>query len=180
MLRRGSALVIVCGIALGVSSCSSDSPKSAATSTTTGTTTATTPSTTSNPTVVDSTAATADSSSSTTTTSGSANSSGVTTTAAGRVVTSPSDSVHLGDSGAGVREIQTALANQGYKVTVDGQFGPQTDRAVKAFQAQAGIKTDGIVGPVTWAKLKAASTATTVKGTTSASTTTVKATTTTT
>ena len=93
------------------------------------------------------------------------------TTVASRVVSKPSDNVHLGDTGAGVKQIQTALAAHGYKVTVDGQFGPQTAQAVKAFQKAAGIKQDGIVGPVTWAKLQAAPTTTTTRGsTTTAST----------
>jgi peptidoglycan hydrolase-like protein with peptidoglycan-binding domain len=97
------------------------------------------------------------------------------TTAAGRVVSSPSDSVGLGDSGSGVKQIQTALNAHGYKVTVDGSFGPKTEQAVKGFQAARGLKQDGVVGNATWAKLKAAPATTATKSTT----TTVKATTTT-
>jgi peptidoglycan hydrolase-like protein with peptidoglycan-binding domain len=36
---------------------------------------------------------------------------------------------------------------------IDGMFGPHTETAVEAFQKWAGIKVDGEVGPVTWAKL---------------------------
>jgi peptidoglycan hydrolase-like protein with peptidoglycan-binding domain len=79
------------------------------------------------------------------------------------VVTSPSDNVQLGDSGSGVKQIQTALIAQGYKITADGQFGPLTDQAVKSFQAKRGLKQDGIVGPATWAKLQAAPTSATTK-----------------
>jgi peptidoglycan hydrolase-like protein with peptidoglycan-binding domain len=107
---------------------------------------------------------------------------GASTTAAGRVVTSPSSNVHLGDSGSGVRQIQTALVAHGFKVSVDGQFGAQTAQAVKSFQQQNGLAADGIVGPATWAKLQATSTSTTVKGsttTTKSTTTTAKTTTTT-
>jgi len=83
------------------------------------------------------------------------------TTAAARVVSSPSANVHLGDTGSGVKQIQTALVAQGYKVATDGAFGPQTAAAVKAFQKKAGLTQDGVVGPVTWAKLQAAPAATT-------------------
>jgi peptidoglycan hydrolase-like protein with peptidoglycan-binding domain len=36
---------------------------------------------------------------------------------------------------------------------IDGDFGDHTESAVEAFQKWAGIKVDGEVGPVTWAKL---------------------------
>jgi peptidoglycan hydrolase-like protein with peptidoglycan-binding domain len=103
-----------------------------------------------------------------------------TTTVVGRTVTKPNDSVHLGDHGPGVTEIQKALIAHGFKVTVDGKFGPQTEKAVIAFQKSVGIKQDGIVGPATWKRLQATGTATTttVKG--GATTTTVKGGTTTT
>jgi peptidoglycan hydrolase-like protein with peptidoglycan-binding domain len=45
--------------------------------------------------------------------------------------------------------LQTALGG----LKVDGQFGPITDKAVRAFQAAQGIKVDGIVGPITWGRL---------------------------
>lgn len=35
--------------------------------------------------------------------------------------------------------------------TVDGDFGPQTDRLVRAFQKKHGLTVDGIVGVYTWA-----------------------------
>jgi len=103
---------------------------------------------------------------------------GAATTAAGRTVSSPSANVHLGDSGSGVKQIQTALVAHGYKVAVDGQFGAQTSQAVKDFQKKNGLSQDGVVGPVTWAKLQAASSTTTT--TKSSSSTTTKSGTTTT
>lgn len=50
-----------------------------------------------------------------------------------------------GSSGAAVRELQARLA-----LTQDGKFGPATRRAVVAFQADAGLLADGVVGSVTW------------------------------
>jgi hypothetical protein len=53
-----------------------------------------------------------------------------------------------GASGENVKYLQSALG-----ITADGQFGPITDRAVRAFQAAQGLKVDGIVGPITWGRL---------------------------
>jgi peptidoglycan hydrolase-like protein with peptidoglycan-binding domain len=36
---------------------------------------------------------------------------------------------------------------------VDGDFGPRTEEAVKAFQGDSGLAGDGVVGPQTWAAL---------------------------
>uniref|UniRef100_UPI0035E3E4BA peptidoglycan-binding domain-containing protein n=1 Tax=Archangium violaceum TaxID=83451 RepID=UPI0035E3E4BA len=63
----------------------------------------------------------------------------------------------LGASGASVKTLQQALANAGFSPgAVDGQFGPKTAAAVKAFQSAKGLVADGVVGPKTWAKLTAA------------------------
>jgi len=57
-------------------------------------------------------------------------------------------------TGADVRELQAALMAKGYKVVkVDGVFGPITDKAVRAFQAQMKLAVDGKVGPKTLAAL---------------------------
>lgn len=57
--------------------------------------------------------------------------------------------------GERVRELQRALAARGIAVSGDGVFGAQTDAAVRAFQAKAGLGQDGIVGPATWSALHA-------------------------
>ncbi len=54
-----------------------------------------------------------------------------------------------GSTGPEVEELQRLLG-----ITVDGDFGPATELAVMKFQGQRGLKTDGVVGPKTWEKLK--------------------------
>jgi hypothetical protein len=58
-----------------------------------------------------------------------------------------------GRTGAGVRALQQRLKDRGWKITVDGEFGPQTDRIVRAFQKDKGLTVDGEVGPHTWSAL---------------------------
>ena len=54
------------------------------------------------------------------------------------------------------RDIQLALKNAGfYQGSVDGKMGPQTHDAIKEFQRVHGLKDDGVVGKLTWAKLNA-------------------------
>ena len=52
--------------------------------------------------------------------------------------------VKRGDRGAAVRSIQRQLG-----ISVDGAFGPMTERAVKRFQDRHELVPDGIVGPIT-------------------------------
>lgn len=54
----------------------------------------------------------------------------------------------LGDKGENVKILQKALG-----VTVDGDFGPKTEAAVKSFQKSKGLIADGIAGPKTFAAL---------------------------
>ena len=51
----------------------------------------------------------------------------------------------LGSKGESVKEIQEFLG-----ITMDGDFGPKTERAVKEWQKTKGLLVDGIVGPSTW------------------------------
>lgn len=64
--------------------------------------------------------------------------------------------VERGDRGSEVTEVQTILASFGYTVTVDGVFGPQTEKAVRSWQKSNGLRVDGIVGPVTLQSLRSA------------------------
>jgi peptidoglycan hydrolase-like protein with peptidoglycan-binding domain len=54
-----------------------------------------------------------------------------------------------------IRQIQTALRKAGfYKGEIDGKEGPQTTRAIKAFQKAKGLNPDGVVGSKTWEELE--------------------------
>ena len=59
----------------------------------------------------------------------------------------------VGDQGSDVAEIQGQLASLGYDVAADGDFGPATAEAVKAFQISRGLDADGLVGPSTYSAL---------------------------
>jgi hypothetical protein len=58
-----------------------------------------------------------------------------------------------GSSGRKVKLIQEWLCLNGVNIATDGDFGPATDYAVRAFQKSAGLAVDGIVGDGTFARL---------------------------
>lgn len=62
------------------------------------------------------------------------------------------DVLRRGSHGEDVRVLQSLLSPP--LTVVDGIFGPHTEAAVRAFQAEAGIKIDGIVGSRTWEHLE--------------------------
>jgi peptidoglycan hydrolase-like protein with peptidoglycan-binding domain len=59
-----------------------------------------------------------------------------------------------GSSGSVVTALQNGLQKYGTPPTdpgaVDGDFGPKTENAVKAYQQDRGVDSDGIVGDQTW------------------------------
>jgi eukaryotic-like serine/threonine-protein kinase len=62
-----------------------------------------------------------------------------------------------GDKGQRVVQVQCMLTKRGYSVGgsgVDGEFGKDTQSAVKQFQSAKGLEVDGQVGPNTWAALR--------------------------
>ena len=64
--------------------------------------------------------------------------------------------IKLGSKGSDVKKAQQLLIAKGYScgaAGADGDFGAGTYNAVKKFQADNGLETDGIVGAKTWAAL---------------------------
>lgn len=59
-----------------------------------------------------------------------------------------------GRVGDDVKAVQKVMNARGYNAgKVDGDFGSQTEAAVRAFQTQAGLSVDGEVGKLTWTAL---------------------------
>jgi len=63
--------------------------------------------------------------------------------------------VEAGERSRAVAAVQHRLAANQRCVTVDGEFGPQTRRALIAFQRQHRLHADGVVGRATWGTLVA-------------------------
>ena len=64
--------------------------------------------------------------------------------------------LHKGDSGNSVKILQAFLIAYEYSIGIsgiDGEFGFDTESAVKQFQKNSEIEVDGIVGRDTWAEL---------------------------
>src|SRR5438128_6877919 len=61
-----------------------------------------------------------------------------------------------GSRGAAVSDLQQQLAAAGFDPgPIDGDFGPLTEEAVRAFQSARGLQVDGIAGPQTFGALGA-------------------------
>jgi len=65
--------------------------------------------------------------------------------------------IKKGSKGADVRfaqkQLKLYIPSEAAYVVVDGDFGANTENAVKAFQTKCGIGADGIVGGGTWPRL---------------------------
>jgi hypothetical protein len=61
--------------------------------------------------------------------------------------------VQLGERSNAVAAVQQRLAANRICVDVDGEFGPQTRRALMAFQRAHGLTPDGVAGKGTWGAL---------------------------
>lgn len=71
----------------------------------------------------------------------------------GKITAADMPLVKKGSKGDAVKKLQQILNSKGYKLTVDGDFGPATEAAVKAYQAANHLEVDGEVGEKTWASL---------------------------
>jgi N-acetylmuramoyl-L-alanine amidase len=64
--------------------------------------------------------------------------------------------IRAGDDGDDVRDVQQRLLALEASIDADelgGRFGPSTEIAVRAFQAERQLPVDGLVGPDTWSQL---------------------------
>lgn len=87
-----------------------------------------------------------------------------TTTTATSSAECDDNAIKNGCQGDNVKTLQTWLNNNGFgTLTVDGDFGDLTETAVKKFQTAVGISSDGVVGPVTRAKMDTYTTTSMIK-----------------
>ena len=63
------------------------------------------------------------------------------------------DTLRSGDTGAAVTQMQQALVNLKYTLSVNGTYDSATKEAVIAFQQRNGLSVDGVAGPNTLKKL---------------------------
>jgi murein L,D-transpeptidase YcbB/YkuD len=74
-------------------------------------------------------------------------------TTGGEISMPKTENISNGDEGSLVFAVQGMLATMWKDLREDGKFGDQTESVVKAFQKQAKLTIDGIVGKNTWKAL---------------------------
>lgn len=52
--------------------------------------------------------------------------------------------------GGDVRTWQARMRERGWRIAVDGAYGPRSESVCRSFQAEKGLAVDGVVGPLTW------------------------------
>ena len=52
---------------------------------------------------------------------------------------------------ADLKRWQAQMAKRGWKIAVDGLYGPGTKAVAVAFQREKGLDVDGLIGAATWA-----------------------------
>lgn len=62
--------------------------------------------------------------------------------------------IRRGDTGSSVTSMQSLLVEHGYKTSIDGVFGADTEKKLKSFQKDSALQADGICGANTWAALE--------------------------
>ncbi len=67
----------------------------------------------------------------------------------------PTRTLKKGSKGQDVKWLQYELVEAGYKLTIDGDFGKNTDKALRTYQKSAKLVVDGKCGPATRKALKA-------------------------
>lgn len=67
-----------------------------------------------------------------------------------RVTLVPEKPLRRGDNGEDIKFLQSILKGRGYDVAVNGEYEKQTEKAVRSYQRQTGIKIDGVAGKETW------------------------------
>jgi len=49
-----------------------------------------------------------------------------------------------------VKAWQARMVERGWTLRADGIFGPRTEQVVRHFQAEKGLRVDGVLGTRTW------------------------------
>lgn len=62
----------------------------------------------------------------------------------------PGHPLSVGSRGEAVRVWQQRMAHRGWRIVVDGAYGPASANVARQFQVEKHLRVDGSVGPATW------------------------------